>query len=169
MRTLKTLLTAFITITCVASCSKKNDAATTPSATTVEVTVTDGSSGSTSTGATVSLYESTTAVTNNTPKYTQATDQTGKAKITVDFLSQYYIVVQKGTAKNFYSGLIPVGLFKSAADIAASPIQSPAGAVGGVKYQDSNGDGKIDKLDYVNPPAITLKANTNTTAAVTIY
>ncbi|MEO6522565.1 MAG: hypothetical protein ABIN91_12855 [Mucilaginibacter sp.] len=138
-------------------------------ATTVLITVADGRTGSAAATATVNLYTDMAGVNNNTPKYTQTTDQNNQVNITVDYLSQYYVVVIKGTAKNYYSGFKPIGIFQSQTDINSSPIQSPAGTVGGVKYQDTNGDGIINNNDKVDAPVITLQQNTKNTQTVTVY
>jgi hypothetical protein len=165
MKDLNVLLFTFMVITLV-SCGKTNDAIT---ATMVQVTVTDGSTGSVTSGATVSLYNSTSAVTSNAPAYTQTTDQSGKAQFSVLYVSQYYVIVQKANEKNYYSGLIPIGLFKSTADIQNSPIQSPAGVVGGVKFQDTNGDGIINASDDVAVPSVTLTQTGINTFSTAIY
>jgi len=162
---MKKIQLLLLLVTVLLSCKK----AETKTATTVEVSVTDGSTGSVAGGATVNLYESVSAVTGNTPKYTQTTDQSGKAKISVAYLSQYYVLVQKGNEKNYYSGLIPVGIFKTQTDIQNSPVQKPAAVIGGVKFQDTNGDGKIDALDDVSAPVVSVSANTNNTFSTTVY
>lgn len=58
-------------------------------------------------------------------------------------------------------GLVALGLFESEEEIANSPVQNYGEyRVGDIKYQDTNGDGKIDDLDkvalgYTNLPEIT--------------
>jgi hypothetical protein len=162
------ILIAFIALTTFEACSKKADVAPAKS-TTVQITVADGRTGAAAGSATVNLYADMTAVNNNTPKYTQITDQNNQAKFTVDYLSKYYVVVTKGTAKNYYSGLVPIGIFQSQADINNSPAQNPPGTVGGVKYQDTNEDGIINNNDKTDAPFITLTQSTNNTQTITVY
>ena len=163
--TLNYLLIAFLSITTLSSCSKKTETAQT----TVQITVADGRTNYVASNATVNLYDSMTAVNSNTPKYTQTTDQNNQVNITIDYLSSYYVVVTKGTAKNYYSGLIPVGNFQSQTDINNSPLPTPAGTIGSVKYQDTNGDGKIDSKDIVNAPTIAINQGVTNTQTVTVY
>ncbi|HSC52137.1 MAG TPA: hypothetical protein VLC98_00840 [Phnomibacter sp.] len=127
--------------------------------TTVEITVIDGNSWSVinpffslSVGATVSLYETSADVTNNNPKYTGVTDQTGRIKITVpderNNFNFFYLIVQNNIAKNIYNGYLLAGIFQSQSDINSSAFQSPA-TVGGPKFVDANGDGRISTNDKV--------------------
>jgi hypothetical protein len=152
-----------VCLSSVVSCNKNSNT------TTVNIIVTDGDSGTAANNATVYLYDSGAAVATNSPKYTQGTDQSGKAKITVASLSTYFIVVQKGTEKNYYGGYIPVGIFKSQTDIDDNPRQTPPAVVGGVKFKDVNGDGQINSQDITPMPSINIVANTNNSESVTIY
>lgn len=54
-----------------------------------------------------------------------------------------------GKPHNRYRGLVAIGLFESQEDIDNSPVQtfSPNLKPGDIKYEDLNGDGKIDDLD----------------------
>jgi len=165
---MKKLQLLFIAIT-VLSCKKAETPAPAEAATTVAVTVTDGSTGVAATGATVLLYDSADAVASNTSKYTATTDQTGTVKITVAYISQYFVIAQKGSEKNYYSGLIPIGIFKTQTDIQNSAIQTPPAVIGGVKFQDTNGDGRISAADDVSAPNIKVTANTNNAISTTIY
>ena len=166
----KTLFLFAIIIATVLSCSKNKTVTPTPAAaTTVEVTVNEGRAGTAAANATVYLYQSQDSVTSNTPKYTQVTDQNNQAKITVTYQAQYFVVVKKGTESNYYNGLIPVGIFASQTDIDDSPNQIPAGVIGGVKYQDTNGDGRITSADDVSAPTVSLKAGTNNLFTTTVY
>ncbi|MCR8560994.1 hypothetical protein KXD93_25275 [Mucilaginibacter sp. BJC16-A38] len=164
MKKLQILLFTLMAIALL-SCTKDQ----TKTGTTVEISVVDGSTGSAAAGATVSLYESSAAINSNTPKYTQTTDQTGKAKIGVAYLSQYYVTAQLGSKKNYYNGFLPVGIFKTQTDIQNSAIQTPAAVIGSVKFQDTNGDGKISAADDVAAPSVSLTVNTNTTFTTTVY
>lgn len=148
------------------SCKKSQ---TTVTATTVQISVTDGVNNDAATAATVYLYDSADALSSNTPKYTGTTDQNGKVTITVAYTSQYLVVAQKGVEKNYFSGLIPIGIFTSATEIADSPIQTPAAVVGDVKFLDTNGDGMISSQDDVTAPAISITAKTSNAFATTIY
>jgi hypothetical protein len=167
MKNLRSIAIACLVITGFSSCTKKDDPAT--AQTTVQITVADGRTGYAASNATVNLYDSMTAVNSNTPKYTQTTDQNNQVNITVAYLSQYYVVVTKSTAKNYYSVLTPIGLFQSQTDINNSPIQTPAGTIGGVKYRDTNGDGKIDNLDKTDAPTIAIQLGVTNTQTVTVY
>jgi hypothetical protein len=146
------------------SCKKSQTATTT-----LNVTVTDGSTGSPAAGASVFLFDSSTAVTSNMPKYSATTDQNGKVSITIAFLSQYFVIAQKAGEKNYYSGLIPVGIFKTQTDIQDSPAQTPPGVIGGVKFQDTNGDGAITVADDAPAPSASIVANTANSFSATIY
>src|SRR5262245_7624171 len=48
-----------------------------------------------------------------------------------------------------YFGIKAVGIFQTQAEVAAWPTQNPKTGPGDLKYQDQNGDGKIDALDRV--------------------
>lgn len=165
-----TLFLFTVIVATALSCSKSKTVTPTPAAaTTVEVTVDEGRTGTAAATATVYLYQSQDSVTSNTPKYTQTTDQNNTAKITVAYQPQYFVVVKKGTESNYYSGLIPIGIFATQTDIDSSPFQSPAGVIGGVKYQDTNGDGKIDSKDDAAAPTVSVKVSTNNTFTTTVY
>jgi len=164
MKNLK-LLFILVVFSTTLSCSRKN----VTSVTTVDVIVTDGASGTAASGATIYLYDSSNAVISNLPKYTQTSDSKGEAKFTVVYSGQYYVVVQKGSAKNYYNGLIPLGIFQSQTEIRNSPAQNPPAIVGGIRFRDTNGDGVINASDNTVPPAVALTANTNNTFTTTIY
>lgn len=149
------------------SCKKD---ATPVSSTTIEVTVKDGNSWSISntslsivSGATVYFYATQADVTNNTPQYTAATDATGVVKIPVNFQTQYFLLVQKGSAKNLYNGYLITGIFQSQSDIQASAFQVPAPVIGGLKFGDLNGDGKIDSNDKTFADNVSPVLNQNIT------
>jgi hypothetical protein len=162
MQKLKVLFFAAI-IASTFSCKKS------VTATTLEVTVTGGSSGAVSSGATVNLYESAAAAISGSPKYSQVTDATGKTKFNVAVISKYYVIVKKGSATNYYNGYIPVGIFTSQTDINNSPGQTPPGVVGGLKFYDTNHDGVINAPDVVSAPSVDITANINNTFGSAIY
>jgi hypothetical protein len=162
MQITKYLLLCCLVVAIFASCRKE----TSPS---VEITVINGATNAISAGATIKLYSSTDAVTSNNAQYIKTTDVGGKVKFNVTHQSQYYIIVENGTAKNFYSGLIPTAIFKTQADINNSPHQTPAGVIGGIKFQDTNGDGAITVQDNVVAPSIMLTSQTTNSFNVTIY
>jgi hypothetical protein len=137
--------------------------------TTLTVTVTDGRTGAPAAGASVLLYDSSSGVASNAAKYSATTDQSGKATITIAFLSQYFVIAQQASEKNYYSGLIPTGIFKTQADIQFTPAQTPPAAIGGVKFQDTNGDGVVNAQDDGPPPAASIAANTTNLFSTTIY
>lgn len=166
MKSLKALLFFIIPLAMV-SCSKKSG--TTAPATTIEVAVSEGNDKAVSVGATVELYESVASVAANTAKYTQTTNASGKAVFTVAYLPKYYVVAHKGTARNFYAGYIPIGIFTSDTEVSYSPAQTPPGVVGGVKFQDTNHDGAITAADVVTAPSVDVMANSNTFFNVAIY
>ncbi|MGE8292130.1 MAG: SusC/RagA family TonB-linked outer membrane protein [Sphingobacterium sp.] len=62
---------------------------------------------------------------------------------------RYPYLGRKGTSNNVTRGLIALGLFKDEADIANSPTQFGNLLPGDIKYQDVNGDGKVDTDDIV--------------------
>jgi len=164
MKKLTALFSAILLITGL-SCKKSQ----TSTSTSLTVTVTDGRTGSPAAGASVYLYNSAAAVTGNSPQYTATTDQSGKANITVAFVSQYFVVAQNATEKNYYNGLIPIGIFTTQTDIQDSPAQTPAGVIGGVKFKDTNGDGAITAADDGPPPAASITANTSNSFSTAIY
>lgn len=130
----------------------------------VEITVRDGNSWTTSnttmnvvSGATIKIYETQTAIINNSsPKYTVTTDQSGKASLPVDFRNLYFFTVQKGNAKNVINGLLIIGIFQTQSEIQSSPYQTPNPTIGSPKFLDTDGDGIIrspmDNIygDYIN-------------------
>jgi len=156
------ILAGFIIIDIGTACYKK------PADTVVEINVYNGSTAITGV-ATVSLYRSMADVLNNSPAYTQTVGDVNYVDITVEYLSKYYVVVTRGAAKNYYAGFLPIGIFQSQADINNSPAQTPAAAVGGVKFKDINGDGVINNSDKTDAPAIFLTKNATTYENVTIY
>ncbi len=173
MTKLKLLLIA-VPLLAISSCLKNDDSnngtsTTTTTGTTVAIKVVDGHSGVAVPGAAVSLYATSADVTANTPTYSLTTDQTGVAESPVTFVSQYYVIAQKESEKNYYSGLIPIGLFTSTAEIQSSAIQTPAATIGSVKFQDTNGDGVISALDDTTPPPLALMKDKTNTFTVTIY
>jgi len=136
----------------------------------LSITVTDGVTATASAGATIKLYDDINNATSGaSPNYTETADASGKAKFTVDYTGIYYVVVENGTKKNWYSGLIPVGVFKTQADIDASPAQTPVAIIGSVKFQDTNGDGVINESDKTKVPGITLFEGTTPPVSITIY
>ncbi|RKR83685.1 TonB-linked SusC/RagA family outer membrane protein [Mucilaginibacter gracilis] len=61
------------------------------------------------------------------------------------------IRVVPGEAMSSFYGYRQIGVYRDAADVAASPKWAAGGSVpGDVKYEDVNGDGKIDASDIVN-------------------
>jgi len=156
------ILAGFIIIDIGTACYKP------PADTVVEINVYNGSTAITGV-ATVSLYRSMADVTNNSPAYTQTVGYDNYVDITVAYLSQYYVVVTRGAAKNYYAGFLPVGIFQSQTDINSSPAQTPAGTVGGVKFKDVNGDGVINNSDKTDAPAVFLTKSTTTYQGVTVY
>lgn len=65
-----------------------------------------------------------------------------------DWQYKYQNRIGKPIGQRF--GLVALGLFESEEEIAASPVQNFGSyRVGDIKYQDINGDGKIDNYDQV--------------------
>lgn len=62
---------------------------------------------------------------------------------------RYPYLARKGTGNNVTRGLIALGLFKDEADVSNSPTQFGTVLPGDIKYQDVNGDGRIDDYDIV--------------------
>ncbi|NOW93370.1 TonB-dependent receptor [Mucilaginibacter sp. SG564] len=61
------------------------------------------------------------------------------------------IRIVPGESMSSFYGYKQIGIYKDAADVAASPKWASGGSVpGDVKYADINGDGKIDASDIVN-------------------
>lgn len=61
------------------------------------------------------------------------------------------IRIVPGESMSSFYGYRQIGVYKDAADVAASPKWASGGSVpGDVKYADINGDGKIDAADIVN-------------------
>jgi len=58
-------------------------------------------------------------------------------------------IKQTGRPLGTYFGLKSNGFFQTADEVKASPTQFGTVAPGDIKYQDTNGDGKIDNADYV--------------------
>ena len=54
-----------------------------------------------------------------------------------------------GVPIDAYFGIQAVGIFQTAAEVAAWPVQNAKTGPGDLKYKDQNGDGKIDALDRV--------------------
>jgi TonB-linked SusC/RagA family outer membrane protein len=62
---------------------------------------------------------------------------------------RYPYLARKGTSNNVTRGLIALGLFKDEDDVKNSPAQFGKVLPGDIKYQDVNGDGRIDSDDVV--------------------
>ncbi|MDR1668205.1 MAG: TonB-dependent receptor [Bacteroidales bacterium] len=62
---------------------------------------------------------------------------------------RYPYLARKGTSNNVTRGLIALGLFKNESDVENSPVQFGDLLPGDIKYQDVNGDGRIDSYDIV--------------------
>ena len=152
-----------ILLTAALSCKKSQNA------TTLEITVVDGVTGMPAAGATVNLYGHAADVTGGSPVFSLTTDQTGKVKLPVDHPNQFFIIAFKAAERNYYNGLIPVGIFKTQADIQDSPAQTPSAIIGGVKFKDTNGDGAITSADDTTPPSNYITAYINNTFSATIY
>jgi hypothetical protein len=136
----------------------------------VDITVTDGSTGKPSAGATVKLYDDVNKPnTGEAPAYTLTADASGHVTASVAYIGGYYIVAENGARKSYYNGLIPVGIFKTQADIDNSPKQTPAGTIGAVMYKDSNADGAITDADKTHAPILFLEAGQTLVYGATIY
>lgn len=149
---MKTLLTlSFVAIALsMSSCKKQNKGAST---TTIEVTVKSGATQAVSNGATVNLFTDATAATaGSTPNYTGTTDQTGKATFSNVNSGTYYVVAINGSARNYYNGLIPIGISN-----------------GTVTFQDTNGDGQISAQDKVLAPSVSVASGATSTFTAIIY
>jgi hypothetical protein len=164
MKKPKLLLLCCLAAIAFFSCSKKDAVPTT-----VVITVTDGRTNSASAGAIIKLYADSAGVVNNSPKYTKTADNAGKVKFDVAYLSEYYVIVQNGSAKSFYDGFIPTGIFKSQQDINNHPIQMPPGVVGGIILKDINYDGAIDRHDKVIAPGIFIIEKNTATVDIDVY
>src|ERR1700761_1809736 len=161
-------ITVFFLISAVLLISCKKETANNTTSLTIKVI--DGRTNAPTAGATVNLFTSYNSVIGTIYKTPLTTDANGTVNITVEAgVSQLYVIVQKNSEWNYYNGLIPVGIFGSTADIANSPVQDPAGVVGGVQFKDTNGDGKIHASDDVLPPVVDITANTTNTINTTIY
>jgi hypothetical protein len=147
------------------SCDKEG-----PSTSTVAITVTDGLTGTASAGATVKLYDDANkANTGEAPAYTLTTDASGKVSASVAYIGGYYIVAENGTRKSYYGGLIPIGIFKTQADIDSSPVQTPVATIGAVKFKDANGDGVINDSDKKPAPTLFLEAGQTLNYSTAVY
>jgi TonB-linked SusC/RagA family outer membrane protein len=62
---------------------------------------------------------------------------------------RYPYLAEKGMPNGITRGLIALGLFKNEEDIRNSPPQYGTLLPGDIKYQDVNGDGKVDSYDEV--------------------
>ncbi|MDR1414217.1 MAG: TonB-dependent receptor [Odoribacteraceae bacterium] len=62
---------------------------------------------------------------------------------------RYPYMAHKGTSNDVTRGLIALGLFKDEADVRSSPAQFGEVLPGDIKYQDVNGDDRIDDDDIV--------------------
>lgn len=66
-----------------------------------------------------------------------------------EVIPRYPYLAQKGTSYGTTRGLIALGLFKDEEDVRNSPPQFGTVLPGDIKYQDVNGDGKVDSYDVV--------------------
>ncbi|MDB5150123.1 MAG: hypothetical protein JWQ57_4143 [Mucilaginibacter sp.] len=147
------------------SCDKEG-----PSTSTVAITVTDGVTGAASAGATVKLYDDVNKPnTGEAPAYTLTADASGKVSASVAYIGGYYIVAENGARKSYYGGLIPIGVFKTQADIDNSPVQTPTATIGAVKFKDANGDGVINDSDKKPAPTLFLEAGQTLNYSTTVY
>lgn len=152
-------LLAFLILVPFSSCIKNP-----PPFAIVKITVVDGNSWTSSnttmnlvSGATVKLYNTQTEIINNAaPAYTATTDQAGNAVIPVAYKSIYFFTVEKGNAKNVINGFLIIGIFQTQAEIQSSAFQIPFPTIGSPKFNDTNGDGKIDASDKIYADYIDL-------------
>lgn len=63
--------------------------------------------------------------------------------------ARYPYLAKKGTSYGVTRGLVALGLFKDDTEIRNSPTQFGKVLPGDIKYQDINGDGRIDNYDIV--------------------
>ncbi|AYL98077.1 hypothetical protein HYN43_023535 [Mucilaginibacter celer] len=147
------------------SCDKESAAVSS-----VNITVTNGITGTGSAGATVKLYDDPNkANTGEAPAYTLTTDASGKITSQVDYIGGYYVVAEKGTQKSYYNGLIPIGIFKSQSEIDSSPKQTPVATVGSVKFKDTNADGIINDSDKTVAPTLYLESDQTALFNIAVY
>lgn len=147
------------------SCDKEG-----PSTSTVAITVTNGLTGAAAAGATVKLYDDVNKPnTGEAPAYTFTADASGKVTASVDYIGGYFLVAENGAQKNYYGGLIPIGVFKTQSDIDSSPKQTPVATIGSVKFKDTNGDGVINDSDKTYAPNLFLEAGQTLTYNTTVY
>jgi hypothetical protein len=147
------------------SCDKKGAGTST-----VAITVTDGVTGTASAGATVKLYDDVNKPnTGAAASYTLTADASGKITAPVDYIGGYYIVAENGVRKSYYAGLIPIGIFKTQADIDSSPTQTPVATIGAVKFKDINGDGVINDSDKTHAPSLFLEDGQTLTYSTAVY
>ncbi|MDR2384345.1 MAG: TonB-dependent receptor [Tannerella sp.] len=66
-----------------------------------------------------------------------------------EVIPRYLYLGQKGMPNGITRGLIALGLFKDEEDIRNSPPQYGTLLPGDIKYQDVNGDGRVDSYDEV--------------------
>ena len=176
MKKLFLVLISVMVILSTQSFSCKKDIVPVVSKTIIEITVKDANSWSTSntsfslsTGATIFLYATQADITINTPKYTSIIDQSGLVKIPVVFQVGYFLIVKKGKASNLYNGYLIKGIFQSQASIQSSAFQNPAGTVGGLQFEDVNGDGIINTSDKVTGSYVTAIENQQVSVTALIY
>jgi hypothetical protein len=147
------------------SCDKES-----PATSNVSITVTNGLTGTASSGATIKLYDDPNKANNgSSPAYTLTTDASGKITSQVDYIGGYFIVAEKGTQKSYYNGLIPIGIFKTQSEIDSSPAQTPVATIGSVKFKDTNGDGVINDSDKTVAPTLYLEAGQTINYNLAIY
>ncbi len=66
-----------------------------------------------------------------------------------EVLPRYPYLAKKGTSNNVTRGLVALGLFKDEDDVKNSPTHFGKVYPGDIKYQDINGDGRIDNDDII--------------------
>jgi len=119
----------------------------------VEITVMDASGrsqadpkASTSSGASVFIFLSETALQKNKPDYQGKTSASGICKIQVPDREKLYLTVTNGNAAITNSGYLINGIFTSIEDINNHPIQANA-QIGSLIFVDIDGDGAITSSD----------------------
>lgn len=140
----------------------------------VEITVMDASSRSkanpkaaASSGASVFIFLSETALQKNKPDYQGKTNASGVSKIQVPDRQKLYLTATNGNAAITNNGYLIKGIFTSLEDINNLPIQ-PNAQIGSLMFMDINGDGAITDEDKADSYEL-YSGKKNETVKRTVY
>jgi hypothetical protein len=120
--------------------------------------------------AVIKLYTTQSSFDNNIPDFTTTSDANGMvllSNLPIQNQYNYFLIVEKTDLRNIKDGYIICGVFNNQEDISTWPTQAGA-YVGGLKYNDVNGDGIINSDDRTWHDLISVTGDQTVTKTIII-